>query len=181
MLNALSRNWWALTLRGVLAILFGIVVLLDPGIALAVLVSLFGAYAVVDGIFTIIAGFNGRQSNKNWWVLVLEGLVSIIAGVLTFLWPAITALILLYIIAVWAIVTGVLEIITAIRLREEIEGELWMGLSGLASIIIGVVLILFPGTGILTLLWLLAIYAIAFGVFLIVLSLQLRSRRSSAG
>jgi len=174
MLDVMARNWWVLLIRGIAAILFGIAVILVPGIALTVLVLLWGAYALVDGVFALIAGFQGRATNDRWWVTVLEGLVGIIAGILTFIWPDITAIALLYVIAAWAIITGILEIVAAIRLRKEIEGEFWLGLAGLASIIFGVLLILFPGAGILTLLWLVAIYAIAFGILEIILAFRLR-------
>src|SRR5262245_32860987 len=125
MLNVMARNWWVLLIRGIAAILFGIAVILAPGIALTVLVLFWGAYALVDGVFALIAGFQVRATNDRWWVVVLEGLVGIIAGILTFIWPDITALALLYIIAAWAIITGVLELVAAIRLRKEIEGEFW--------------------------------------------------------
>ncbi len=174
MLAVMARNWWMLLIRGVAAILFGIAVILAPGIALAVLVTLWGVYALVDGVFAVIAGFRGRETNRNWWVTILEGAVSIIAGIVAFLFPALVAGVLLYVIAIWAIITGVLEIVAAIQLRKEIEGELWMGLSGLASIVFGVLLILFPGAGILTLLWLVAAYSIVFGVVMIILSFRLK-------
>ncbi|MCC6615142.1 MAG: HdeD family acid-resistance protein [Anaerolineae bacterium] len=175
MLDVMARNWWMLLIRGGVAVLFGIAVILFPGIALLTLVTLWGVYAVVDGIFALIAGIRGRETNKHWWMMVLEGIVSIAAGILTFVWPAITALILLAIIAGWAIITGILEIVAAIRLREEIKGEFWLGLSGLASVIFGVVLFLFPGTGILALLWVVGVYAIIFGVSIMLLSFRLKS------
>ena len=174
MLAVMARNWWMLLIRGIVAILFGIAVLLAPGIALTVLVLLWGAYALVDGVFAIIAGFRGRGTNRNWWVTILEGLVGVIAGIIAFLMPGITALVLLYIIAAWAIITGVLEIWAAIQLRKEIEGEIWLGLGGLASIVFGVLLFLFPGEGILAVLALLAAYAIAFGVLMIILAFRLK-------
>lgn len=174
MLGVLSRNWWVLALRGALAVLFGAVVFLTPGIALSALIALIGAYMLVDGVFSIVNGVRDRTTNRNWWVLLLEGVVGIIAGVLTFIWPGVTAVIVLYLVAGWAVVTGVFEILAAIRLREEIEGEIWLGLSGLVSIVFGVVLVLFPGTGILSLLLFVGAYAVVFGIIMIVLAFRLR-------
>jgi uncharacterized membrane protein HdeD (DUF308 family) len=170
----MAQNWWMLLIRGVAAILFGIAVLLAPGIALLTLVYLWSAYALIDGIFAVITGFRRRETNRNWWVIVLEGVVSVIAGIAAFLYPGITALVLLFIIAAWAIITGILEIAAAIQLRKEIEGEFWLGLSGLASIVFGVLLFLNPGAGILAVLTIVAVYAIIFGVLLILLAFRLR-------
>lgn len=178
MLNVLSRYWWVLALRGVIAIIFAILVFLSPGIALVTLVLFFGAYALVDGVLTVIASLRDRDSNRHWWVLLLEGVVGIIAGILTFIWPGITSLVLLYMVAAWAILTGIFEIISAIRLREEIEGELWLGLSGLASLVFGVLLVVIPApAGLLTLVWLVGIYALVFGVIMIILAFRVRGLR----
>jgi uncharacterized membrane protein HdeD (DUF308 family) len=179
MLEIMARNWWMLAVRGIIAILIGIVALVAPGLALATLVALWGAYALVDGVLSIIVAVRHRSDYSNWWVTLLEGIVGIVAGIATFIWPAITALILLYIIAAWAIITGIFEIIAAIQLRKEITGEFWLGLSGLLSIVFGILLILFPGQGILTLLWLLGIYAIIFGIFLLLLGFRLRGQAGS--
>jgi uncharacterized membrane protein HdeD (DUF308 family) len=176
MLDVMARNWWMLLIRGIAAIIFGILAFLNPADALAALIILWAAYALVDGVFAIIAGFRGRATNRQWWATVLEGVVGIIAGIVAFLFPGITAFVLLYIIAAWAIITGVLEIIAAIQLRKEIEGEFWMGLGGLVSIVFGVLLILFPGAGILTVLWLVAAYAIGFGIVMIILAFRLKGR-----
>lgn len=182
MRQVMVRNWWMLAVRGIAAIVFGIGVMLFPAIALTVLVLMWGVYALADGIFALVSGFQGRETNKNWWVTVLEGAVSVLAGIATFLWPTITALVLLYIIAAWAIVTGILEIATAIELRKEIEGEFWLALSGVASLVFGLFLVVFPPTeGILALLWLLSVYSIAFGVVLIMLSFRLRSMTDVSG
>ena len=181
MLNVLARNWWVLALRGALAILFGVLVFVWPEIALPVVIALFGAYALVDGVFSVINGIRDRESNRNWWVLLLEGVVSIIAGILTFMWPGITAVVLVYIVAAWAIVTGIFEVWAAIRLREEIEGELWLGLSGLVSVIFGVLLVLMsPPEGILTLLWLIGVYAVVFGVMMLMLAFRLRGMQDNS-
>lgn len=181
MLVAMVRNWWMFLIRGIAALLFGVAVLLWPGIALTSLVLLWGAYAVVDGIFAIVAGIQGRPEVSNRWVAVLQGVVSMIAGVATFFWPGITAVALVYVVAAWAIVTGVLELIAAIQLRKEITNEFWLGLTGVLSIVFGGLLIIYPGGGMLSLLWMLGMYALVFGVATIFLSLRLRGETHSVG
>jgi uncharacterized membrane protein HdeD (DUF308 family) len=171
----LSRNWWVLLLRGLAAIAFGVLAWLQPGISLAALVLLFGAYAMADGILGVWTAIAGRSEHEHWWVLLLWGLLSIGVGILTFLAPGITALALLFYIAAWAIATGVLEIVAAIRLRKEIEGEWLLILGGLASVAFGFVLMLRPGVGALTLLWLIATYAIVFGILLVLLAFKVRT------
>lgn len=170
----LAQNWWAVALRGLIAVLFGVVAIVWPGITLGALVLLFGAFALVDGVFTVIAAIRRVGEYARWWMLLIEGLVGIGAGIIAIVWPGLTTLALLYIIAFWAILTGAFEIIAAIRLRKEIEGELLLGLGGLLSIIFGIVLIAFPISGALAVVWLIGIYAIIFGVFLIGLGLRLR-------
>jgi uncharacterized membrane protein HdeD (DUF308 family) len=175
MITAVARNWWVFLVRGLAAILFGILAFIWPGITLFVLVLFWGAYALVDGIFALIAAFSGQAAQQRWWVLLLEGLLGIAAGIITFLWPGMTAIALLYLIAAWAIVGGVLEIAAAIRLRQEIEGEWLLALSGVASIIFGVLMVIWPGAGALAVVWLIAGYAIVFGVLMIALAFRLRS------
>ncbi len=178
-MNVLARNWWTLALRGLLAILFGLAAFAWPGITLAVLVLLFGAYALVDGVFAIVAAVRTAERRGHWWVLLLEGLAGITAGILTFLWPGITAFVLLYLIAAWAIVTGVLEIIAAVRLRREIEGEWLLALSGVASVVFGLLLAVFPGAGALAVVWIIGAYALVFGLLLVALGFRLRGRLRS--
>ena len=169
-------NWWALALRGLAAILFGIAALVVPHIALVVLIALFGAYALVDGVFAIVSAVRAAERHMRWWPLLLEGLAGIVVWVLTFVWPVVTALLLLYFIASWAIVTGVFEILAAVRLRREITGEWLLGLTGVLSVVFGLLLIIFPGAGALTVVWLIGIYALVFGVLLVGLALRLRGR-----
>jgi len=140
-------------------------------------VLVFGAYALVDGVFGVINGISSYGERERWWVILLEGLAGIVVGIMTLVWPGITALTLLYLIAAWAVITGVMEIVAAIQLRRAIEGEWMMVLSGIASIIFGIILFIFPGEGALGLTWLIGIYAIIFGVMLIVLAFRLRGMR----
>jgi uncharacterized membrane protein HdeD (DUF308 family) len=178
--DALARNWWVVLVRGLMGILFGIATFLAPGISLAALVIVFGAYAFADGVLAIISAVRRRGADR-WWLLLLEGLVGIAAGVVTVLWPGITALALLYLIAAWALVTGALEIAASIRLRKAITGEWLLALSGVASIALGVVLALYPGPGALALVIWIGAYAFVFGALLIGLSFRLRSLGSSRG
>lgn len=179
MLAVYTRSWWSLVLRGIAAILFGILAFVWPAITLTALVFLWGAYALVDGVFAIAAGVKTYGENRRWWVLLLEGVLSVIAGVVAFVIPGITALVLLMLIAAWAIVTGVFEIAAAIQLRKEIKGEWLLALAGIASILFGVVLFINPGPGAIALVWLIGAYAIVFGILLIALGFRLRSMVSS--
>jgi uncharacterized membrane protein HdeD (DUF308 family) len=174
MLTQLTRNWWAVALRGLVAILYGVVALVWPGLTLEILVLFFGAYMLLDGVFAIIAAFTHRAGHDSWWVLLLEGLLGIAAGIITVLRPGLATLVLIYIISFWAIVTGVLEIVAAIRLRKEIQGEWLLALSGIVSLVLGVVLLLNPAAGALTVAWLIGVYAILFGAMLLSLGLRLR-------
>ena len=181
MIEQLAQNWWALALRGVVAIVFGILALVWPSITLLALIYLFAAYAFVDGIFLIVGGIRGLAGrDRNWW-LVLGGIAGVIAGILTIMWPGLTALLLLSIIAAWAIVTGVLGIIAAYRLRQVISGEWLLALEGVLSVVFGVAIIVYPSAGALAVIWLIAIYAIASGVTLLILSLRLRRMKSNFG
>ena len=170
MIRTLAQHWWVLLLRGLLAIVFGLLTFANPGITIAVLVLFWGAYALVDGIFEVIAGIRAK-----WGSLILLGILGIAAGIVTFMWPGITAIVLLYIIAFWAIVAGVMQIAAAIRLRKEIEGEwLWI-LSGVCTVILGGLLIAKPGAGAISVAWLIASFAVAWGILLVMLSFRLKS------
>ena len=178
----LSRYWWTFVLRGIFAIIFGVVLAwiwpAKPAITLQVIVIFFGAYAFVDGILLVINALGGWRREQYHWLLLLEGLVGVGIGIITFVNPAVTAIALLFYIAVWSIATGVLEISSAIQLRKEARSEGWMILSGIASIVFGVLLMIFPGAGALGVIWLIATYAIVFGVLLVGLGFKLKSRRS---
>jgi uncharacterized membrane protein HdeD (DUF308 family) len=177
----LARWWWTFILRGVAAILFGILAFLSPGWGIALLVALFAAWAIVDGVGSLITGFRTRGEDRSWWLEILEGVIGVAAGVIAILLPlevVTTALVL--VIAAWAVLTGVIEIVLAIRLRRVIRGELWMVLAGVASILFGIILVVFPATGALSLVWLIGAFAIAFGVFEIGLGWRLRRLNQAA-
>jgi uncharacterized membrane protein HdeD (DUF308 family) len=174
-LPVLSRNWWLVALRGLAAIVFGVLAFVWPAITLWALVLLFGAYMLVDGIFAIVAAVRAAGREARWWLLLIEGVLGVLAGLVAAFWPGLTALALLYFIAAWAIVSGILEIAGAIRLRREIEGEWALGLSGALSLLFGVLLVVIPApAGLLSLVWLIGAYALAFGVLLLVLAFRLR-------
>jgi len=176
-LDSLTRNWWAVALRGLAGILFGIITFVLPGISLAALVLLFGAYAFADGVLSIVSAVRRRGADR-WWLLLLQGIVGIGAGVVTLLLPGITAIALLFVIAAWALVGGALQVAAAIRLRKVITGEWLLALSGVLSIALGVLLVLFPGPGALALVIWIGAYAFVFGFLLLVLGFKLRGLRS---
>lgn len=169
-----TSSWWALVLRGLAAIAFGILAFLWPHITVTALVFLWGAYALVDGVFAIAAGIKSYEKSKRWWVLLLEGLLSVAAGVLAFVIPGITALVLLLMIAAWAIVTGGFEIGAAIQLRKYITGEWLLALAGAASVLFGLALMINPNAGAIAVVWLIGAYAVLFGLLLIVLGFKLK-------
>jgi uncharacterized membrane protein HdeD (DUF308 family) len=173
-LEDLSRNWGWVALRGLVAVLFGVFAFIAPGITLAVLVLLWGAFAFADGVFALVAAFKVRDQGKPFWPLLIVGFLGIAAGVATFLWPGMTALVLLAFIGAWAFVMGVFQILAAIRLRREIEGEWLLALSGALSVLFGVFVLFQPGAGALALVWAIGAYAVVFGVLIIGLAFKLK-------
>ncbi|WP_295559084.1 HdeD family acid-resistance protein [uncultured Hyphomicrobium sp.] len=173
MLDALARNWWLIVLRGVLAVVFGVLAFIWPGITLITLIFLYGAFAFADGVLAIAAAIRGGSPVPRWW-LVLVGVFGILAGVLTAVWPQITALVLLLFIAGWAIATGVLQIIGAIKLRHEIDDEWLLIASGVLSVAFGVLLAAWPGAGALAMVLVIGAFAIMYGALLILFGLRLR-------
>ncbi len=163
----IARNWWLFLLRGLAALAFGVLSLLWPGLSLFTLILFFGAYALVDGAFALAAAIVGRGSTELRWWLVLLGLLGIGIGIATFLWPGLTALTLLYFIAGWVVATGALQTIGAIELRKAIENEWWLILDGALSVLFGILLFIMPGAGALALIWLIALFAIAYGLLMI--------------
>ena len=174
MLIVFTSSWWALALRGLAAVIFGVLAFVWPHITLTALVFLFGAYALVDGAFAIIAGIKSHGEYKRWGLLLLQGILSVAAGVFAFMVPAMTAFILLILIASWAIVSGAFQIAAAIQLRKHIKGEWLLALGGIGSILFGAILLFFPAAGALAMIWIIGTYAIVFGVLLIALGFKLR-------
>lgn len=177
MLDTISRYWWVPVIRGLCGIAFGVIAFAFPGVALTVLVLWFGAWALVDGAFSVGAAIAGRRTNGDWGLQLVGGLLGIAVGLLTFRAPAITALGLLLYIAAWALLRGAIDIALAIKLRRELRSEWILVVAGLASIVFAVLLMWNPGPGAIALLWLIASYAIFFGVLAILFGFRMRNLR----
>lgn len=178
MVQSLSQNWWLLVLRGVLGILFGLAAFVWPGITLLTLIVMFGVYAIVDGAVAVGTGLSRTQDSPRWWTFLVEGLLGIAAGAGALFWPGVATLVLIYIIASWAVFTGILEIVAAIRLRHEITNEWMLALGGLISVALGVLLFFQPAAGSLAIVWTIAAYAVIFGILLVILGFRLRNWRA---
>ena len=170
----LHRSWWVLLLRGAAAIIFGVLTWMQPAASAAALVLVFGAYVFVDGLPGIYTAIKSRQQSRHWWVVLLWGLTGVVVGVLTVINPAITALVLTIYIGVWALMTGVLQIVAALRLRKEIQGEWVLVLGGLLSVLFGIFVLMQPGAGMMAMLWVLATYAVIFGVLMVILAFKIK-------
>jgi uncharacterized membrane protein HdeD (DUF308 family) len=168
----LPRHWWVVGLRGLAAIVFGILAFAWPALTLTVLILLFGAYAIVDGVLSLYAAV--RSGGRQIWALLFEGIIGVVAGLVAFLLPGLTALALLFVIAAWAILTGAFEVVTAIRLRQVIQHEWAMIFAGVISVLFGALLVAQPAAGALAVVWLIGIYAVIFGIALLVLAWRLR-------
>jgi uncharacterized membrane protein HdeD (DUF308 family) len=178
MLHGLARYWWLILLRGIAAIIFGVLAFIWPGITLVTLVLFWGAFALVDGILALAHAIMGGNVGSRWW-LALIGVLGIIVGLLTFLMPGVTALVLLVFIATWAIVLGVFQIVGAIRLRKEIDNEWTLGLGGVISVLFGVILLVAPGAGVIALIWVIGSFAIVFGILLVMAALKLKNHQTA--
>ena len=173
-MNTLAARWWVLVVRGVAAISFGIAAIVWPGISLLALVTLWGAYALVDGVFGVVVAARVGRAGERWGWLLFDGLVSIGAAAVAFLWPQITALAFLALIALWTVVSGVAQIVAAVELRRVITGEWLLALSGVLSIAFGVLMLIFPGAGALAIVSMIGIYSIVSGVLLTALGFRIR-------
>lgn len=171
---AFGRHWWALLIRGIIAILFGLAALLWPGMTVIVLVALFGAFALVDGFFAVVAAI-GERGHGNWAWLLIGGLVGIVIGIITFFWPAITALILLDLIAIWAILMGVYDIVVAFAYHQSVGREILLIIMGLLSFVFAAILLIHPVAAALGLVWVIGVYAIVIGILWIVRSFRFHS------
>ena len=174
--EVLADSWWAVGLRGILGILFGLICLLSPGLALEVFVILFAAYMLVDGVFAIISGIKAARNGERWGMLILEGIVDLAAGTVAILWPAITLVALVWIVAIWAIVSGALMLWSAFMLNLD-HGRWWLALGGIASLIFGILLVIQPLIGAVVLTLWIGAYALVFGIFLLILAFQLHSKK----
>jgi len=173
-MNQLTYNWWTVALRGVLAIIVGLLAFIFPGITLAVVIALFGVFALLEGAFLILSGIRSRREQKRWWLLIIQGIISLGAGVVAFIAPLATAIALLYLLASWAIASGILEIVVAIRLRQEIKGEWMLILDGIITILFGLALVLVPTAGLLIWMAMIGGFKLASGILLLLLAFRLR-------
>jgi uncharacterized membrane protein HdeD (DUF308 family) len=173
--ETLSENWWVVAIRGLAGILFGVFTLLAPAISLAALVLVFGAWAFVDGVLAIVTAARRHGTSDRWWMLLLEGFAGVAIGLITLFVPGITALLLLYLIAARALITGVLQLVAAVRLRKAVSGEWLLVLGGLASVAWGLLLIIFPGPGALALVLWIGAFSFVFGALMLALAFRLRS------
>ncbi len=181
MLATANRYWWVFLLRGIFSILFGLAALFWPGITLQVLILWFAAFTLVGGIFTLINAFRAMGHHRQWWMLLLEGIIGIGAGLYAFFLPGATAVILLYIIAAWAIATGILEMIAAFTSPWPGGSKFLLALNGLLSIGLGVIFFMKPLVGLITVIWITGAYALGFGIFFIILAIRLKTPNAAAG
>jgi uncharacterized membrane protein HdeD (DUF308 family) len=174
--DVLADNWWAVGFRGILGIVFGLICLLTPGVAIGAFVILFAAYMFVDGGFAIASAWKAARTGERWGLLIVEGIVDIAAGLVAVIWPAITMVALIWLVAIWAIVSGALMLYAALTLNRD-HGRWWLALGGIASLIFGVLLVIEPLIGAVVLTMWIGAYAVVFGGFLLVLAFQLHSRK----
>jgi uncharacterized membrane protein HdeD (DUF308 family) len=179
LVHTMAKNWWLVVLRGVAAIIFGILAFAWPGITLLTLVLFWGAFALVDGVLAIISAVKGGNPMPRWW-LAIVGIAGIAAGALTFLMPGLTALVLVTFVAVWAIILGVMEVYGAIKLRKEIEGEWFLILNGALSVVFGILILWRPGIGAVALVYIIGAYAIILGVIYLMFGLKLKKHAPPA-
>ena len=180
MLHALAKNWWLLLLRGIAAIVFGVLAFAWPGLTLVTLVLFYGAFALVDGVIALGAAFTGGARPAPTWWLVVVGILGIGAGIATFAMPGLTAVLLILFIGAWALVHGVFEIVGAIQLRKEIDNEWMLILSGVVSVLFGLIVLIAPGAGAVGLVWAIAAYSIVFGISFVALAFRLKNHRHEA-
>src|SRR5450432_984594 len=179
--QVVRRNWWLLAVRGLLSIILGLIVLFLPGIALLALVYVFAAYMLIDGIMAVVTSIRERGMLNRWGWILFEGVLGIVAGLIAFFYPGITALILLYLVAAWAIITGIMEIVTAFIIRDMVSWEWLLALAGVVSVLFGIILFIHPGAGLLSILWLVGVYSIIFGITFIVRAFQHHSCTPALG
>lgn len=179
MLKFYGAYWWSFFFRGLLAVAFGLIVIMLPGPTLAAIAVLVAAFLFADGAFSLFTALKGRRLHSPWGLLLLEGIAGIAVGTLTIFWPGMTLLAIIYFIGAWALATGILEIVAAIRLRHEIEGEWLLGLGGILSVLFGLILFFNPGVGAIALVWMIGGYALVFGFSLLFLGFRLKTHHGS--
>jgi len=178
--EVLADNWWAMALRGLIAIIFGLICVFVPGAAILTLILFFSAYMLVDGVLAIASGIKAARNGKRWGLLILEGVVDITAGAIAFIWPGVTAIAFVLLIGVWAVISGGLMIGAAFSLKLD-HGRWWLVLAGIASVIFGILLLISPIVGAVVLAWWVGAYAIAFGIMLLILSFKLYGKKGEHG
>jgi uncharacterized membrane protein HdeD (DUF308 family) len=179
-LPPLARNWWIFLVRGLVSIAFGLVGFFYPAATLVAFILVYGVFALLDGVFAVLAAVRGKEGMSSRWWLALVGVLGIVAGLVTFAWPGITALVLLTVIGVWALIYGVLEIVGAIRLRKEIDNEWLLLFHGALAVLFGLMVLVRPGAGALALIWLIASFALASGVLLVIFAFALKKHAANA-
>jgi uncharacterized membrane protein HdeD (DUF308 family) len=179
MVNALARNWWALLIRGIAAVIFGVLAFAWPGATIVAIIILFGAYAFVDGVFAIVAAVRAAQSHERWWPFLLEGIVGIAIAAIVYFEPRVAGLALYLTVAAWAFITGILEIAAAIQLRKQIANEVWLILGGILSLLFAGLMIWRPGSAAIAIVWVIGAYAIMFGIAMIALSFRLKQHATA--
>jgi len=174
MFNLMTRYWWTVALRGLVAVLFGLSAFLWSDITLQVLIALFGAFVFLDGVFTLIVAISSRNIHSRWWAILLQGGISVLVGIIAIAWPEVTAVAMLYVVAFWAIAIGVLELLAGISLHKQIDGGWLLASCGALSLLFGLTLLVWPNAVLTSLIWLIGAYAIFFGALLIVFGFKLR-------
>lgn len=180
MIDRFSAHWWLFLLRGLAAIAFGIIALADPDIAIAVLVIVFGAYALVDGAIAIVSSIRGSHTDNRWWLLLLEGVASLVAGIVAFVWPDVVAFAFAYLLGAWAILTGAFAIVSALQLRSHMPDEWMWILSGGVSVALGILIMLLPAAGLFVWSYMIGIYALIAGLALVAVAFRLRGHHTSS-
>jgi uncharacterized membrane protein HdeD (DUF308 family) len=178
MLQSVLKNWWVLTLKGVLLIIFGIIAFMNPGVTFAILLTWFGVFLIIDGVLSLINVLSNWKGAEDKWMFVLEGLVNIVLGILIFRAPAAYTIVAVFFMGFWSIFSGVSRIALAIQLRKEMTGEGWLALSGVLGILFGIIIISNPAIGVATFMYVLAFFALAIGLLLVLLSFKVKNVKS---
>jgi uncharacterized membrane protein HdeD (DUF308 family) len=178
MLQSVLKNWWLLTLKGVLLIIFGIIAFMNPGVTFTILLTWFAAFLFIDGVLSLISVFSNWKGTEDKWLFVLDGLVNILLGILIFRAPAAYTLIAVFFMGFWSIYSGISRIAIAIQLRKEITGEGWLALSGVLGVLFGIIIIFNPAIGVGTFMYMLAFFALAIGVLLVLLSFKVKNAKN---